>query len=135
MLTVKSKFTPRNGLGQFATVVVSPAVAAAVQESCELVQGIAKALCPIDTGALNDSITIDPLDDTGSTIIGSVGPHMPYASYVEYGTGQRGDPSAPYGHVESWPGMKAQPYMRPSVDEAKGQIKDIFVRNVGAPFE
>lgn len=135
MLTVKSQFVPRSDLGRFAQVKVSPTVAAAVQESCELVQSIAQGYCPVDTGALQASITIDALDDSGVTIIGAVGPHMPYAAYVEYGTGRRGDPTAPYAHVESWPGMPAQPYMRPAKDETKGQVKDIFVRNVGGAFD
>lgn len=135
MLTVKSQFAPRTDLGRFAQVRVSPAVSAAVQESCELIQSLAQGYCPVDTGALQASITIDPLDDSGVTVVGAVGPHMPYASYVEYGTGERGDPTAPYSHVSGWPGMSAQPYMRPALDEARGQVKDIFIRQIGAAFD
>ena len=135
MLTVTSQFAPRSGIGRFAQVTMSPRVSAAVQESCELVQSIAQTYCPVDTGALQASITIDPLNEGDASITGSVGPHMPYSSYVEYGTGRRGDPSAPYAHVESWPGMPAQPYMRPALDEARGQVKDVFLRKLGGPFD
>jgi HK97 gp10 family phage protein len=135
MLTVTSQFAARAGSGQFAKVVISPRVVAAVQESCELVQSIAQGYCPVDTGALQASISIDQPAEGDSAITGSVGPHMPYASYVEYGTGRRGDPTAPYAHVESWPGMKAQPYMRPALDEARGQVKDIFLRQLGGPWQ
>lgn len=134
MLTITSQFAPRNDLGRFAKVVMSPRCVSAVQESCELVQSIAQGYCPVDTGALQASITIDPPKEGDASVTGSVAPHMPYASYVEYGTGQRGDPSAPYAHVSTWPGMNAQPYMRPALDEARGQVKEIFLRELGGPW-
>ena len=111
-----------------------PRAVEAVQESCELIQASAQSYCPVDTGALQASITIDPPVE-GDTVTGSVAPHEPYASYVEYGTGDRGDPTAPYPHVEGWPGMAAQPYMRPALDEARGKVKNIFVRKLGGPWD
>ena len=135
MLSVTSQFAPRSGIGRFASVVMSPRAVAAVQESCELVQTIAQGYCPVDTGALQASITVAEPNIGDASVTGSVGPNMPYASYVEYGTGRRGDPSAPYEHVQSWAGMVAQPYMRPAKDEAKGQIKDIFIRQLGGPWD
>jgi HK97 gp10 family phage protein len=135
MVTITAKFTPRGDISRFAQVVMMLRVSQAVQESCELVQSLEQDRCPIDTGALLASITLDPQTMGDDSITGSVAPHMPYASYVEYGTGMRGDPSAPYGHVMSWPGMAAQPYVRPAVDEAKGQIKDIFLRNLEGPWD
>lgn len=133
MLKVTSQFAARSGAGRFASVVMGPRCVEAVQESCELVQSIAQGLCPVDTGALQASITIDP-PVIGDTVTGSVAPHEDYASYVEYGTGDRGDPTAPYAHVAGWPGQAAQPYMRPAKDEAKGQIKDVFIRQLGGPW-
>ena len=134
MLSITSQFAPRSDIGRFAKVVMSPRAQAAAQESAELIQGIAQGYCPVDTGALQASITIDPAKVGDASVTVSVGPHMPYASYVEYGTGQRGDPSAPYAHVSTWPGMEAQPYMRPALDEARGQVKDIFLRELGGPW-
>ncbi|MGC2152635.1 MAG: HK97-gp10 family putative phage morphogenesis protein [Terriglobales bacterium] len=133
MLAVTSQFAPRSSIGQFASVVMSPRVKQAVQDSCVLIQNIAKGYCPVDTGALQDSITISEPTE-GLTITQSVAPHMFYASYVEYGTGRRGDPAAPYAHVESWPGMSAQPYMRPALDEGRGQVLDVFQRELGGPW-
>lgn len=129
-LQVRAQFKPRNGLGQYAKVFISPAVTAAVQASCEYVQQLAQGYCPVDTGALRESITIDPIDDSGTTIVGRVGPHTDYAEYVEYGTGRAGDP-APYAHTDK-PGMAARPFMRPALDEAKPAVLDIFRNNVEA---
>jgi HK97 gp10 family phage protein len=125
-------FRPRSGLGQFIQAVVTPAVRASVQAGLDTIQQAAQALCPVDTGALRDSITTN-IEDLGTTIRGSVGPTMPYASYVEYGTGRLGSP-APYPHVMSWPGMKAQPYMRPAYDENKDAIIDLFRAQLGVAF-
>ena len=135
MLKVTSQFAPRNGLGQFAKVVMGPRCAEATQASCELVQGIAQGYCPVDTGALRDSIAISEPVEGDASVTQSVAPGMFYASFVEYGTGRRGDPSAPYPHVETWPGMNAQPYMRPAMDEARGQIADIFLQKLGRPWD
>ncbi len=129
MISARAQFTPRGDLGQFVSVKVKPGVQASVDAALQLIQQAAQLHCPVDTGALRDSITAES-QETGSTIVGNVGPHMPYADYVEYGTGQKGDPAAPYPHVASWPGMVAQPYMRPALDESKGAILDLFKSNI-----
>jgi HK97 gp10 family phage protein len=127
-LSASATFRPRSDLGRFVEANVTPAVIASVQAACELIQTDAQALCPVDTGALRDSIQIT-LDTSGSTIVGRVGPTMYYAEYVEYGTGRRGGP-APYAHVLSWPGQKPQPYMRPALDGAKDAVLDLFRSNL-----
>lgn len=129
MISARAQFTPRGDLGQFVSVKVKPGVQASVDAALQLIQQAAQLHCPVGTGALRDSITAES-QETGSTIVGNVGPHMPYADYVEYGTGQKGDPAAPYPHVASWPGMVAQPYMRPALDESKGAILDLFKSNI-----
>jgi HK97 gp10 family phage protein len=113
---------------------MGPRCAEATQASCDLVKTIAQGYCPVDTGALRDSIQVSEAVEGDATVTQSVAPGMFYASYVEYGTGRRGDPTAPYAHVESWPGMAAQPYMRPALDEARGQIKDVFLQKLGGPW-
>ena len=135
MLSITSQFAPRSDIGRFAKVVMSPRATAAVQESCELIQKTEKGYCPVDTGDLEASITIDPPVEGDASVTGSVAPHMPYASYVEYGTGMRGDPTAPYAHVMSWPGMAAQSFVRVAMDECRGQIKDVFQRQLGGPWD
>lgn len=132
-ITATSIFRPRSDLGQFVTANVTPAVRMAVQESCDMVEARAKELCPVDTGALQASITTE-VDESGKTIIGCVAPHTDYAAYVEYGTGIRGaaSPGAGEGPYSStWAGMVAQPYMRPALDESKPKIAEIFTNDVG----
>ena len=128
MIKATATFRPRGDLGRFVQAVISPAVVASVQASCDLIKETAQGYCPVDTGALRDSIT-SSVDDSGSTVVGRVGPNMPYAEYVEYGTGRRGAESAGAGegpYNENWPGMPAQPYMRPAMDECKPTILDLF---------
>ncbi len=47
-----------------------------------------------------------------------------HAVYVEFGTGQRGDPSV--AHRTGWAGMPAQPYLRPAVDDNVKTIRQGF---------
>lgn len=129
-LRATASFRPNPNLAGLIPNRIAPAVRASVQASLQLIQQAAQAACPVDTGALRDSITISMEDnDTGTS--GSVGPTMFYAEYVEYGTGRRGSP-APYPHNMSWPGMKAQPYMRPAYDENKDAILDLFRGQIAA---
>jgi HK97 gp10 family phage protein len=133
MLSVSARFVPRSDLGRFVDIHISPAVYAAVQASCEEVQAVAQALCPVDTGALQASITIDPLEETGKSVVGRVGPHTDYAEYVEYGTGRRGaeSPGAGAGPYKSdWAGQAAQPYMRPALDETRPKVLEVFRNNI-----
>lgn len=126
-ISARAVFQPRNGLGRFVEGSIAPAVQASVQASLTLIQTAAKGYCPVDTGALRESITTE-VDASGSTVVGKVGPHMFYASFVEYGTGRRGDPAVP--HNQDWPGMAPQPFMRPALDENKGTILDVFKGNI-----
>lgn len=68
------------------------------------IEAQAKALTPVDTGRLRDSL---------NTAIGSnevvVGTNVAYAPYVEYGTSR----------------MIAQPYLRPAVDLVAGRAVQI----------
>ena len=62
------------------------AIASAMQDACNLVEGAAKDKAPKDTGALRRSIT-SKIEVTGSEIDGIVFTPLEYAPYVEYGTG------------------------------------------------
>ena len=102
-----------------------------------MIEERSKELCPVDTGALQASISTE-IDESGRTIIGRVAPHTDYSAYVEYGTGIRGSASpgageGPYSTV--WAGMVAQPYMRPALDEARPKIKEIFANDVGTAIK
>ena len=130
LINVRVTFRPRSDLGRFVEAVVTPAVQASVQAACDLMVTTAKEYCPVDTGRLQAGIT-SLVAPTALTVAGRVFvDNVPYADYVEYGTGQRGDPTAPYSHVQTWPGMAAQPYMRPALDESREPIAELFRSNL-----
>jgi len=58
----------------------------------------AKTLCPVDTGRLRSSISVEDGED-GRGYFVKVGTNVEYAPYVEFGTYQ----------------MPAQPYLRPAL--------------------
>ena len=102
------------------------------EDAAAIVEGAAKQNCPVDTGALRESIHTDiyrgaeaaqrggSLASSLFSVVAEVQPDMPYAGYVEFGTGRRGagSPGAgPFEYRESWPGQAAQPYMRPAADD------------------
>ena len=128
ILKATATFKPRGDLGRYVEAHITPAVVASVKASVKLIENAAKAKAPVDTGALRDSIT-SSVDESGKTVVGQVGPNVHYAMYVEFGTGIRGaaSPGAGAGpYNPSWPGMPAQPYMRPAIDENRDAVKELF---------
>ncbi len=91
------------------------------------VQNTAKQLCPVDTGQLRNSIAVENLPDNGSMVGVKIAPHAEYAVFVEFGTGQQGDPSVPHTTKEKWTykgadgkfyttsGQPPQPYLYPAL--------------------
>ena len=67
-------------------------------------EGYAKRLCPVDTGRLRNSITFYTDDDTVT-----IGTNVEYAQFVEEGTSRQ----------------KAQPYLRPAVEDHLDQYQAI----------
>jgi HK97 gp10 family phage protein len=109
--------------------LVVPRLVKAVQESQLHVMFEAQAIVPIDTGELQSSIGTGPVELVGNTVSGTVEATAPYAAYVEFGTGQRGAASAGAGagpYSPTWPGMPAQPYLRPALDTARPAILGAF---------
>ena len=124
---------------------VGQAVYDSVDEGCAMIKDRAQEIVPVDTGALRESIDyqvyrgIQNIERGGSiggsafSVTGIVQPDEPYAAYVEFGTGIRGasSPGAGAGPYSStWPGMPAQPYMRPALDESRDSILDLFRANI-----
>jgi HK97 gp10 family phage protein len=110
------------------TAIIIPKMVAAMNESVALVQDEAQAIVPVRTGELKASIETE-VTWSGNAVEGEVSANAPHAAYVEFGTGQRGAASAgagPYPYTESWPGMPAQPYMRPALDQSRTRIVGIF---------
>lgn len=103
-------------LGDIAAAIGRGVLAAAVA-----VRDEARALCPVDTGALVSSLTVSELSEDMGTAEAAVFTDVGYAGYVEFGTGIRGAASpgaGPYPYNPNWPGMVAQPYLRPALDTA-----------------
>ena len=126
-LQATATYRPRGDLGRWIGTNITPAVVASVKASAVLIQQAAQAICPVDTGALRESITTEV--EEGKTVVGRVSPHVPYAVYVEFGTGIRGaaSPGAGKGpYSDTWPGMVAQPYMRPALDGNRKAVEDLF---------
>ena len=63
-----------------------------IAKQTKLVQGEAKDLCPVDTGDLRQSIFTYVKASKG-TVIGTVFTNIEHASYVEFGTGKKGEAS------------------------------------------
>lgn len=104
-----------------------------VQAVAERLVETEQAYCPVDTGALRDSIASTVEEDEDTRFSMSLGPQMDYSAYVEYGTGQRGAASpdaGPYAYSASWPGMTPQPYCRPALDEMSAQYEDIVAQPI-----
>lgn len=68
-------------------------------------EGHAKAICPVDTGRLRNSIT-----HTEDGTYAYIGTNVEYAPYVELGTSRQ----------------KAQPYLRPAATEHTAEYKALM---------
>lgn len=65
-----------------------------VEKGAEQIAELARQLAPVDTGALRESIHVEPAENGVVRVVASV----PYAVYVEYGTAR----------------MAAQPFLTPA---------------------
>lgn len=112
--------------------IATPAqVEQALMKACALVERSAKQKAPKGDGVLRNSIT--------STVVGDKGivfTPLEYAPYVEYGTGlfaeEGGRQDVPWSYKDwkgEWhttSGQHPQPFMRPALDENRGDIKRIL---------
>ena len=110
------------------------AVKKGVGQATKLVQGDAKMLAPRDTGDLAQSI-IESVTFDGDEVVGKVSTNIEWGSYVEFGTGQRGEASNYEGDVDlsyrqDWAGMDAQPYMYPAINQNRKEIPQIVANEV-----
>ena len=103
-------------------------------EKCGLTaEAYAKKLCPVDTGALRNSIshTVDEGEPAAY-----VGTNSEYGPYVELGTGiyaeGGGGRPTPWVYQDAkgdWHmthGQRAQPYLKPAVSDHAQQYRDII---------
>lgn len=108
--------------------------------ACLLVENEAKRNCPVDTGALRNSITHEVNDNEGT-----VGTPLEYAPYVEYGTGiwaSEGD-----GRQDKWSykdaegkwhttiGHKPQPFLVPALTDNRNSIMEAIFQSIKKEIE
>lgn len=102
-----------------------------LREGARRIQASAKDLCPENTGALRNSITVTDTD--GGYDIGT---NVDYAVYQEYGTGRRGDSSVSHvtekitkdGTAVPYEGISPNPFLYPALKQHENDIPGI-VRN------
>ena len=113
--------------------IIVPKLVAGAQAGADAVLEISQGLVPVDTGALKDSGKTS-VEWTGTRVSGYVTYGEYYAAYVEFGTGRRGSASAgagPFPYNENWPGMVAQPYVRPALDIGREKVLTAFQAALG----
>ena len=121
-------YTPSGGGEQATVQQIVAALLAAADVAGHTVLAEAQQIVPVDTGDLEASGAVDTVDN-GSAVVSTVSFGTDHAAYVEFGTGQRGagSPGAgPYPYNPDWPGMVAQPYLRPALDSSRGEIVSAF---------
>jgi len=114
-------------------------VASSLFSISELMKTTAVMLCPValeDGGRLRQSI--ETFVDIGhESSEGGIGTSVHYAAYNEFGTGLRGSQDSG-GYPEpdgltynlSWPGMAAQPFLRPALYDNEQDIIQSIVDGV-----
>lgn len=125
-IRASATFKPGNLAALEARLV--PGLIAATSKGTEIVAADAKSIAPVDTGDLVSKIGTTTTWQ-GQRVTGSVVSSSDHAAYVEFGTGVRGAASpgaGPFPYNPEWPGMPAQPHMRPAIDQNHGAILDAF---------
>jgi HK97 gp10 family phage protein len=124
LITATATFTPGASPREAIDVAVLVRLFASVRRAQRVVVDHAQAIVAVKTGELRSTIQALEPNDNGREIVGEVVATAPYAGYVEFGTGARGAASpgaGPFNYTLSWPGMPAQPYMRPALDSGRAE--------------
>lgn len=127
--SAKSTFTGLNVA--VAQTAFEQAARLSVEQGAYAVLETAESIVPVDTGELRDSGSVE-LIEGGVRPSAAVVFDSEHAAYVEYGTGDRGAASPGAGdgpYTPGWPGMAAEPYLRPSLDIERPHIVEIFRDN------
>ena len=105
-----------------------PRIIEAVTVGTQAVFDESQVLVAVDTGELKASGS-QAVEWKGQKVTGTIVYSAEHAAFVEFGTGIRGSESAgagPVAYNPTWPGMPAQPYIRPALDAKQGEIKEAF---------
>jgi len=102
-----------------------------------VIEGPAKDKCPVDTGRLRGSITVEVAEESPTRMSVAVGTNVDYAADIEYGTGIHAENGqgrkTPWtykgadGHFRRTSGNVPQPFLRPAWDEAKDDAAEELV--------
>ncbi len=130
--------------GDFARLeaLIVPRLIAAVDNATQAVLETSQTLAPVDTGDLVSSGDRTTAYRKGTKVQGAVFYTSEHASFVEFGTGLIGSGTYPFDLPQSgvpitgswvydykhqnWQGMRAQPYLRPSLDISRAAIMQAF---------
>ena len=128
MVSVESGFsvTGLNALGE----KIQRALIGALQEAALNIETAAKIDCPAPMGILRGSIHIEPIRE--QDVYGyKIGSNLPYAPYVEFGTGAKVSVPSQYKEFalqfkgqKEVSGMNAQPYLLPNFEMQVEQFKN-----------
>ncbi len=121
--------------------LIVPRLIKAVDDATQAVLETSQTLVPVDTGELVSSGG-RTTEWKGTKVQGAVFYTSEHASFVEFGTGLIGSGTYPFELPQSgvpitgswvydykhqnWQGMRAQPYLRPSLDLSKAAIMQAF---------
>jgi HK97 gp10 family phage protein len=144
IVAAKSTFRPNGNTRRIVDLVAQVRIFSAVQRSQAIIVEHAQQNVSVRTGELRGSIRAAEIKDDGKRITGSVVATADWAAFVEFGTGLTGSGTYPwdlpmenvpltgewiydYKHI-GWKGQAAQPYMRPALDTARGEVLEEFQR-------
>ena len=138
------------------------ALARALEQAGAAAEGHAKDLCPVDTGALRNSITHQTISRMGSSMLRCsalrnsithqtdlenlteiIGSNEEYAAYVELGTGvyYKGGRKTPWTYQDNkgqWhitKGQRAQPYLKPAAANYAKEYTSIIADELKGAME
>jgi hypothetical protein len=123
-MNIRAKSTFRAGSFAAVEARVVPKIIKAVTGGTQAVYELSQEYVAVDTGELKDSGGTE-VTWIGQVVKGQVYYTAGHAGYVEFGTGLRGAGSlgaGPFAYDPEWPGMVAQPYLRPALDVGRARI-------------
>lgn len=135
-LTSFAQWLPRGDGGRFIAAKIDDAVTAGVTAWANRVFETSQELVAVDKGDLKASGAVEVVQ-SGKQVFASVTYGTDHCVYVEFGTGRRGAESAGAGpgpYNPNWPGMPAQPYLRPAYDAHRGEAVSVVAETVTAAF-
>lgn len=131
------------GLEKLSSGEVKRAVDEGTQKAAREMQSDAKLNVPVDSNELRESIIVTKISNGYD-----VGTNKEYSEYVEFGTGQRGDPTVEHvtekehkkggkgtGEFYEFMGMKPQPYMYPAFDKVSKKVDGYIAESLDSAIK